>query len=261
MFFGELYGLFLALEILGDPSEFQDIRSVIIYTDNQSAIRNAHNPQTRSGQYMLAKIIRLLGILDRQVEIHWISVHQGVSGNEEADTVAKKATGWREKGQGPPAPTSPDLKPLITAQRAVHRFHTMKKWAQEWNLTLPKNNAKQVGRLARKLEPIPNRRVLDRYGALDKARSAMLIQMRIGHASLNGFLAAIGIIPPHESQCPCGYGIETRDHVLLHCGLFRELREIVLWAYDGETDINVLLGDPTRLASITSFIMQTGRLA
>ena len=70
VYFGELYGLLLTLEILGEPSEYQDTWPMIIYTDNQSAIRDAHNSQSRSGQYMLARIIRLLGILHRYIEIH-----------------------------------------------------------------------------------------------------------------------------------------------------------------------------------------------
>ena len=70
VYFGELYGLFLTLEILGKPTEYSDTRPVIIYTDNQSAIRNPHCPQSRSGQYVLTKITRLLRLLNRQVEIH-----------------------------------------------------------------------------------------------------------------------------------------------------------------------------------------------
>ena len=49
VYFGELYGLFLALEILEEPTEYADARPVIIYTDNQAAIRHAHCPQSRSG--------------------------------------------------------------------------------------------------------------------------------------------------------------------------------------------------------------------
>lgn len=92
MSFGELCGLYLALEILGKLSEFPDIRPVIIYTDNKSAIRNVYSPQSRSGQYMLTKMIRLLGILERHVEIHWIPAYHGVPENKEADMVVKRAT-------------------------------------------------------------------------------------------------------------------------------------------------------------------------
>ena len=92
----------------------------------------------------------------------------------------------------------------------------MANWDHEW---YDPTALKKVGRMVRKLEPAPNRRVLDKYGALNKARSAMLMQMRIGHANLNGFLIIIDVIPEVESQCPCGYGIEIRDHVLSHWGL------------------------------------------
>ena len=160
----------LTLEIPRELSEYQGTRPVIIYTDNQSAIRNAHNPQSRSSQCILTKIIRLLGILDRHVEVHWIPARHGVPGDEEADVVAKRAAGWQEKGQGPKTPTPPVLLPLITAQKAVHHSHIMNKQGQEWNPKAHYIAPTRVRQLVRKLEPTPNRRVLDRYGALDKAK-------------------------------------------------------------------------------------------
>lgn len=155
------------------------------------------------------------------------------------------------------AATPPDLIPLITSQSALHRKRAADQWARKWNdPTAPRG----VGGPVRRLEPTPNPHVLRKFGPLDKARSAVLIQMRTAHIGLNGFLAKIGV-PDIESHCPCGHGPETRDHVLLHCGLYRELRETVLWANGKrETDINVLLGDPTRVAATTRFMMETGRL-
>ena len=87
----------------------------------------------------------------------------------------------------------------------------------------------------------------------------MLIQMRTAHISLNDFLYKSGI-DDHESQCPCGNEIETSDHMLLHCGLYGELRETALWADGRETDIKKLLGDKKRVAATTNFFLQTGRL-
>lgn len=87
----------------------------------------------------------------------------------------------------------------------------------------------------------------------------MLIQTRTAHVSLNGFLAKIGVLE-FESQCPCGHGTDARDLVSLHCGLYEGLWSIVLPAKSRETNINVLVEDPTRVVSTTDFIMKTGRL-
>lgn len=87
----------------------------------------------------------------------------------------------------------------------------------------------------------------------------MLIQIKIAHISLNGFLFKIGV-DDYESQCLCEHEIEIRDHVLLHCGLYRELREIVLWVDGSEIDIKVLLGDQKRVAVTTNFLLQISRL-
>ena len=88
MYLGEMYGIYLALDILKDPIEHGDTRPMIIYTDNQAAIRSSHTPHNVSGQYMIKRIINSLGQLNRRLEIHWIPAHLGVPGNEEAARLA-----------------------------------------------------------------------------------------------------------------------------------------------------------------------------
>ena len=50
----------------------------------------------------------MLGI---QAAIYWVLLHVDIDGNEQADILAKMATGWREgEGKtGPKAPTFPSL--------------------------------------------------------------------------------------------------------------------------------------------------------
>ncbi len=113
-------------------------KKAIIYTDNQAAIKTLANPQSKSAQYIVQQIVKQYNRLICPVEIHWIPAHAGVPGNEIADWLAKRATGWREDPQDPttgqmaPAPQIP-LRPLLAATRAAIRAKATKQWAQQWD--------------------------------------------------------------------------------------------------------------------------------
>ena len=74
----------------------------------------------------LFDVQRILSENSNNLEIHWISAHEGVWGNGLADAAAKRATGWRPdgtRGEDPPRP--PDLKSLTAARKAmVHKEAT-----------------------------------------------------------------------------------------------------------------------------------------
>ncbi|KAJ3552838.1 hypothetical protein NPX13_g11022 [Xylaria arbuscula] len=95
----ELQGIILALQIAEDDRERGNTRAkVIIYTDNQAAIRTSSKPQGRSGAYLLGEIAQQFQDFrtnSQRIEIRWIPAHTGIPGNEQADQAAKEATGWR----------------------------------------------------------------------------------------------------------------------------------------------------------------------
>lgn len=115
----ELKGIFLALQILqATPSPH--CMKVIIFTDNQSALKAIHHPGTTSGQYILEELLQLLTDVVFQgidVELHWIPAHQGISGNEAADLAAKEVArnGIREHNALAVTKTL-----LTTAKRTIH---------------------------------------------------------------------------------------------------------------------------------------------
>jgi ribonuclease HI len=103
VYVGELQGIKLALLIASDDQKAGRIRDkIVIYTDNQVAIRTSGNPTGRSGAYIIADIVHLIDKLQRgqrlKVEIRWILAHIGVPGNELADSAAKEAAGWTARG-------------------------------------------------------------------------------------------------------------------------------------------------------------------
>ena len=76
--------------------------SSVVYTNRyllQAALKTIQKPGRQLGKYILRLIMDLLGRARRegmQLEFHWIPAHQGIEGNELADTAAKEATGWRQ---------------------------------------------------------------------------------------------------------------------------------------------------------------------
>jgi ribonuclease HI len=90
----ELEGIHMALKI----AQGLDHSQTIIFSDSQGALKAIWNPGRPSGQYILTQIVERLDQLQqsgKRVGLHWIPAHQGIEGNEKADTAAKEATGWR----------------------------------------------------------------------------------------------------------------------------------------------------------------------
>ncbi len=98
VFAAEFQGIRLALIMaLEDWNKGNRRKKLIIYTDNQAAIRTVGNPTGKSGAYINADITRLIDRLQTtkqiQIEVRWVPAHAGILGNEIADMVAKEAAG------------------------------------------------------------------------------------------------------------------------------------------------------------------------
>jgi ribonuclease HI len=90
----ELQGINLAFQIVDNDVEKGNKRDrVVIFMDNQVAIRTFQTPTGRSGVYIVAEAILLIDKLQRAqrtlVKIRWVLAYTGIWGNEAADRAAK----------------------------------------------------------------------------------------------------------------------------------------------------------------------------
>ena len=94
----ELVGILLALRTAVDHLWLKT--TILIFTHNQASIQAISNPGNQSCQSILVNIVTTIDSLrdqGKEVEFYWIPAHQGIEGNEVADSAAKQATGWRKK--------------------------------------------------------------------------------------------------------------------------------------------------------------------
>lgn len=220
---GELQGIILALQLAQADRATGNKRSkLLIYTDNQAAIRSSANSRGKSGAYLLEIITREIQQLRDQglnTEIRWIPAHTGIMGNEAADKAAKEATGWRESGEvGPPAEQPPQLFSLQS---------TLATWAhKEANKAREtKCKADTKGRTTARFTPRPTKKILRLHEGLSKRHSAILVQMRTEKIGLKHFLFNRRVPGIMDDKCTCREGQQTVSHVLMQCRQFRQLRQ------------------------------------
>jgi hypothetical protein len=120
-----------------------------------------------------------------------------IDGNEQADVLAKMATGWREGegGTGPKAPTFPSLQSLSSAAKRTTKARLEAHWANKWE------NG-ETGRELHRLAPKISKQRLRVHNGLPKAFSATLTQIRTGKVALKSYLRRIKRAP--DSRCTCG---------------------------------------------------------
>lgn len=272
---GELEGIDAALSLMIRNQDHSNVREATIYTDNQAAIRATCHPQRSSGQYILRRIIRQLDLLRDprsgwRVRLQWVPGHEGVTGNEEADRLAKLAAveatqRTRENERvariNAPNQTTPHAARvtynpyqsiiLVAVCRQRLRAGFAERWKEQWD-------GAEHGRHLYRIVRTPAKKVLQLHEGLQRAWSSVLIQLQTGKSALRSFLASVGI--EDSPQCPCGLGNQNTAHVLVSCPLHADLRTETLYKEGRENDDRKLLSEPQWVRRSIEFVLRTGLL-
>ncbi|KAK6222510.1 zinc finger protein [Colletotrichum tabaci] len=252
---GELQGIILALEIAEEDRQRGNNRSkVLIYTDNQAAIRSSARPKGKSGSYLLQTIAVKTQKLQEQglkTEIRWVPAHTGIQGNEDADKAAKEATGWRQNGE---TGTKADMPQHLYALRSTLKTWTYREANKMWQA---KWTAETRGRTTFRYTPRPTKKVLQLHEGLSKRQSSILVQMRTEKIGLKDFLFNRRVPDATDANCPCREGRQTVSHILLRCRRHRQLRRQELGSIPGRHNLRAVLNERKAAAKVIRFMEQT----
>jgi ribonuclease HI len=259
----ELVGILLAMQLIS--TEKRASTSFALGVDNQAAIKAFQSDLRQPGHHLAIEIIRVANQIQKRrkkgkytLNIRWTAGHEGVEGNELADSEAKKAAGGlsSEKTQLPHYLR----KPLLINPAAVKRHMQEKRkqnWSEEWRKS-PRGR-----RTLRIDKTTPSKKFLETISnsKLSREAASRIAQFRLNHAPVNQFLKRIGRVD--KARCPaCGADEETIEHFLLACPSYAYER----WALEQQAKkirerltVETLLGKSDMAISLANYIEATQR--
>ncbi len=144
----------------------------------------------------------------------------GIAGNEIADKVVKKATGWRLKktrrrdtrdlDTSSTAARTPLVKELVLAKAAILGSRVSVEWKDKWS-------KETSGQELYKLEPEPKSNFVKLHVGLSKELSSLVIQMQMEKIDLQQFFYKQKVLEIEDWRCECMLRNQTVKHALLNC--------------------------------------------
>jgi ribonuclease HI len=202
VFQGEVMAIRMALEWVRDRVEkFRRGDAFVIHSDSQSALAALGNRVIKSATVLECK--RLILSLRRQYEIRleWVRGHDDNTGNELADTLAKKGA-LSYQGPGPWNPMS------LAWVKGICRQTTSERWTQEWQ---ERRDCRQTKIFF--MEPDGRRWKSLRTKNRDRLRA--WVTFTTGHIQLRRHLAIIKEDNEADIRCRlCEMEEETPDHLM-----------------------------------------------
>jgi ribonuclease HI len=238
---------------------------ITIFTDARAAIRRMASDEPGPGQKYAIEARRHIAALRRgapdvTIEIRWCPAHEGIDGNETADTWAKLAAdepdahgveGWTRADRPEEQPI-----PLPRSLANIKREIAEKKWAEarQW----------VAGRTSRKKYKMSNsQRPDDTVAGSTKRLAARFYQLKTGHALTGVYLHWTKARP--TPQCWwCPYPRQTREHLLKGCPKWRKQQKVLwkeVWKETGggrfRWKAHELFAEPRASQAVLNFLSST----
>jgi ribonuclease HI len=198
----ELFAIIQALEWLGSYG-LQGVR-VTIFTDSLSAITAFQDINTLNP--MVNQIKTLLIELEKEdifVKFIWIRGHSGIYGNEVVDSLAKQVICSRKR-------TECHFIPFSYIKRMLKEFYT-NVWDKEYQETEQGMTTKQFFTSVHEFLKVQHK----------ITTNFITTQFYTGHGKFKHYLYRFKLV--NDQMCSCNRGIQTIDHLLLHCELMDEI--------------------------------------
>lgn len=219
--------------------ELANISKVIVCSDSSSALMSIQSFSSQSRQDIINEIYEtLFRIHNWNIEIIflWVPAHRGVKGNEIADSLAKEAI--KQENVMEILLSRTEIKAMIKSK-------ITNKWQDKW----------KQGTTGRHLYNIQNEVGKMRRTGRSTKEENVISRLRLGHTRLNSTLHLMGKHP--TALCECGQGIETVEHVLIHCQKYATEREIFRRTSQ-QIEIKQILSQTGNYNSLIVFLKETG---
>ena len=226
----EAHAIDMALEIIDSSSQ----SSFLVISDSLSCLTSLGQVNTLDPIILKLKLkFHNLSQKGKNINFVWIPSHMGIKGNEEADSLAKKAL-KSEINNDVKIPSS-DYKQYINELiRSI--------WEKRWREEKEKSPPNKLSEIKYKLGPRKN-------PGLKRWDSVIYTRLKLGHTDITQYLLTHQEMPFCEG-CNEYY---TVKHILLNCIEFSDIRE----KYYKCKDLKALF-DAIDPQSIINFIKEIG---
>ncbi|XP_023241502.1 uncharacterized protein LOC111639790 [Centruroides sculpturatus] len=238
----ELFAIFKALCYLNQNKNLTS-KTIAICSDSRAALMSISN--YNSSDALVQQIITKLDNTNNNVLFFWIPAHTGITGNEEADHLAKEAG---KKSTNPDY----DIIPMVSRKRLI--WNTLvQTWQRLWD-------EGETGRLTYGFFP----KILDRLGNRHFSINFLTSQLFTGHGN---FLQYLCRFKHSETQyCSCD-NTSTQDslHLIFDCRHYNRQREklmqtVLLEGANWPCRHNILVNNETIYKELINFVNSTGAL-
>ena len=205
VFDAELFAIGLAMEELNDRRESG--RRYTIFSDSQAAISRIQHDRLGPGQTLAVKAITItetLAARGNTITLRWTPSHAGITGNEQADRIAKQAAERREEKASQEYLREASLSHL-TRTTTEARTNATATWIRD-----------HCGR-HRRYRPPKGGKMRKELGKCTKELAGRFYQLMSGHAAVAEHLVRVG--QADSDACFwCGSGErQTRHHLFIKC--------------------------------------------
>ena len=255
---GEGVGLILGLELIREEGQAEGMVSMGV--DNTAAITATHAIKPGPSHYLWDIFHKRLAMVRKRhitvdLLVKWVPGHMDITGNEKADSEAKKAiTDGSSPQRKLPAPLRKVLPRSKSAVRQAyhHRLKTaaVKLWSK----------SPRFDRMALIDPDFAHNKFAKLTRSISRNQASILFQLRSGHVPLNTYLHRIR--KEDSPICPsCHHHRETVMHYVLHCEAYTNARHIMFHeaGRDART-LGKLLSTVDLLPHLFKYIRATERL-